>query len=322
MITDDTFLKIVRSAVKAPSSHNSQPWLFSREKDAICIVPDFSRTLTVADPQNRELFISLGCAAENTMIAARFYGYNSEMHIESVEESTKIRLRLRKEEDQVQPDLFSYINYRQTTRNMYDNFIIPQEYKMELKNTITLPNIDVIFYTGEDEIKKLYPYILESNNIQISDLSYIHELIQWMRFSQNEAVRKGDGLYVACFGFPLMGRTIGSFVVGKFMSVKREERRLLKQLNKTSTMALITSMQDDPTNWIHTGICFQRLALTATKLNLNHSYLNAPCQVPCVRLQMMSQMPFPGAFPQLLILLGHSEKMPFAFRRRINDVLI
>src|SRR5699024_6074954 len=130
--------------------------------------------------QNRELYISLGCAAENTMIAARFYGYNSEMHIESVEESTKIRLRLRKEEDQVQPDLFSYINYRQTTRNMYDNFIIPHEYKMELKNTITLPNIDVIFYTGEDEIKKLYPYILESNNIQISDLSYIHELIQWM----------------------------------------------------------------------------------------------------------------------------------------------
>src|SRR5690606_3476070 len=101
-----------------------------------------------------------------------------------------------------------------------------------------LPNIDVIFYTGEDEIKKLYPYILESNNIQISDLSYIHELIQWMRFSQNEAVRKGDGLYVACFGFPLMGRTIGSFVVGKFMSAKREERRLLKQLSKTSTMAL------------------------------------------------------------------------------------
>lgn len=322
MIPDELFLKIVRSAVKAPSGHNAQPWLFSRSEEAVCIMPDYQRALPVADPQQRELFISLGCAAENAMIAARFYGYSAQLHLDSWDNRFMIKLFLRKDDNQEQPELFTYIKYRQTTRNLYDDISIPYDDMIALKRAVFTSGSEVKFYTGEQEISVLAPYILDANSIQMSDPAYRRELIHWMRFSQREALRKGDGLYAACVGLPSLGRTAGSFLLRNWVTAGSEERRLRKQLSKTATMALITTVKDDPAHWIETGICFQRLALTATRLNLNHSFMNAPCQVPETRFQMMNEMALEGALPQLLIRLGYSEKIAYPFRRRIHDVIV
>jgi hypothetical protein len=322
MIPDELFLKIVRSAVKAPSGHNAQPWLFSRSDDAVCIMPDLQRALPVADPQQRELFISLGCAAENAMIAARFYGYASALHFDTSNHHLMIRLSLRKDANQTAPELFSYIKYRQTTRNLYDDIAIPYDDGVALKSAVSMPGHDVTFYSGEEEISMLTPYILDANSMQMSDPAYRRELIHWMRFSQHEAMQKGDGLYAACLGMPSLGRTVGSFLMRYLVTAESEERRLRKQLSKTAMMALISSVKDDPAHWIETGICFQRFALTATRLNLNHAHMNAPCQVPEVRAAMMNGKAVEGAFPQLLIRLGYSDKIAYPFRRRIHDVII
>ena len=322
MIPDELFLKIVRSAVKAPSGHNAQPWLFSRSDDVFFILPDFQRALPVADPQHRELFISLGCAVENAMIAARFYGYVPAFHFDSCNNRFMIELSLRKDANQAAPELFSYIRYRQTNRNLYDDITIPHDDGIALKSAVSLPGNDVTFYSGEEEIRRLTPYILDAGSIQMSDPAYRRELIHWMRFSQHEAMRKGDGLYATCMGLPPLGRTAGSFLLRNWVTAKSVEKRVRKQLDNTATMALITSAKDDPAHWIETGICFQRFALTATRLNLNHSFMNAPCQVPEVRAAMMNEMAVEGAYPQLLIRLGYSDKIAYPFRRRIHDVII
>ena len=70
------FIYMMEQAVKAPSGHNTQPWLFRVQKDRIQILPDMSKSLPAVDPDNRELFISLGCATENLCIAAGAYRGN------------------------------------------------------------------------------------------------------------------------------------------------------------------------------------------------------------------------------------------------------
>ena len=50
--------EFVRCATMAPSGHNTQPWKFSITGDCIRIFPDFTRALSVVDPDNRELYIS------------------------------------------------------------------------------------------------------------------------------------------------------------------------------------------------------------------------------------------------------------------------
>lgn len=49
-------------ATLAPSTNNTQPWKFEIAEGTIRVLPDFGRCLPVADPLNRELYISLGCA--------------------------------------------------------------------------------------------------------------------------------------------------------------------------------------------------------------------------------------------------------------------
>ena len=69
-------LFIIEQTVKAPSGHNTQPWLFGIDVNYIRIYPDIRKCLPIVDPDNRELFVSLGCAVENFFWAAQKRGYN------------------------------------------------------------------------------------------------------------------------------------------------------------------------------------------------------------------------------------------------------
>lgn len=315
MISRDIYLRIVQSAIKAPSGHNAQPWLFEQEGDSIFIMPDYSRSLPVADPDNRELFISLGCAAETAMIAARYYGYNTFLDIEMLHEPMRLKIILERSERIEKPELFSFINLRQTTRNLYDGRPVSDAELIKLKRIVSESVIGVDFYTGQSEIRKLAPYIIEANAIQMKNPSFKKELIYWMRFSEKEAMQKGDGLYVACSGVPSMGRMLGNFVLKNFVTAKSENKRLLKQLNNSTVVALFTSTGDNIEDWIKAGMAFQRFALTATKFGLSHSHLNSPCQIAQVRDKMKTELGLNGVFPQLIIRLGYSKNMPYAFHR-------
>ena len=66
---------LLRYAILAPSSHNTQPWKFSIGEDEIRIFVDKTRWLKVADSDQRELHVSIGCALENLLIAAEHFGY-------------------------------------------------------------------------------------------------------------------------------------------------------------------------------------------------------------------------------------------------------
>src|SRR5574341_2278826 len=71
--------ELVRYATLAASGHNTQPWKFAVKANVIEIHPDYARRLPVVDPNDRELWISLGCALENLLIAARAAGYAPEV---------------------------------------------------------------------------------------------------------------------------------------------------------------------------------------------------------------------------------------------------
>ena len=62
---------LVRYAVLAPSTHNTQPWLFRVRGDALELFADRSRALPIADPSGRELTISCGAALQFARMAAR-----------------------------------------------------------------------------------------------------------------------------------------------------------------------------------------------------------------------------------------------------------
>ena len=76
---ENQFKEIIHYATLAPSGHNTQPQKFSIKNNSILIYPDYSRRLLVVDPDDHALFISLGCALENLIIAANHMGYSAKV---------------------------------------------------------------------------------------------------------------------------------------------------------------------------------------------------------------------------------------------------
>src|ERR687898_2029893 len=66
---------LLRYAILAPSVKNSQPWAFSVQDNRIHLIADLDRSQPIADPTRRELFISMGCALENLLVAAEHFGF-------------------------------------------------------------------------------------------------------------------------------------------------------------------------------------------------------------------------------------------------------
>ena len=76
----DVLRFVLRYAVLAPSSHNSQPWLFHVDGNAV-EVADRTRRLPVVDPDDRELVMSCGAALYNLRLALRHFGERSKLSV-------------------------------------------------------------------------------------------------------------------------------------------------------------------------------------------------------------------------------------------------
>src|SRR5262249_33613890 len=70
-LPDQRWRSVIAAAGAAPSTHNTQPWRFVVEPDAIHLHLDPARTLPVADPAYREARISCGAALLNLRMALR-----------------------------------------------------------------------------------------------------------------------------------------------------------------------------------------------------------------------------------------------------------
>ena len=322
MITKDTMLKIIKYAAKAPSGHNTQPWKFKIESDSISILPDFTRALPVVDSDNHALYISLGCALENLIIAANQFDYETKVTIHNSGNETFIQVDLYQVKEIKKTDLFNFIVKRQVTRNKYSPEKIQKEALRELFDDVLDKSVQVKLFLSETEIKNLTPYIIEGNNLQFNNKAFVKELVSWFRFSEKEVLLKGDGLWSASMGLPNMGRCIGNFIMKNFVTAKSEAKRWEKIISKSAGFALFMVEKNDTEHWIKLGQTFQRFGLKATKMNISHAHVNMPCEELPVREKMIQNFQLNEYTPLLLIRFGYSNPLPYSYRRNINEIIV
>ena len=68
-------------AILAPSSHNTQPWLFKIADNSVELYADRTRALPVVDPEDRELTISCGAALYHLLLTIRHFGYEYKLEV-------------------------------------------------------------------------------------------------------------------------------------------------------------------------------------------------------------------------------------------------
>lgn len=312
------FHALVRYATLAASGHNTQPWKFAVLENTIHIYPDRTRRLPVVDPQDRELWMSLGCALENLLMAARAAGFTPSVN--EVGDEDYITVRLEPGYPQRSP-LFDAVPNRQCNRAEYDGRPLKAEDIDRLTALQVEPGIRVQVVTDPTKMDMVCEYVRRGALDQYANKAYVDELIRWLRFNKKEALASLDGLFTRCSGNPEVPRWIGKHFVS---GTKPQQQADLDagRMRSSSGLVWISSERDDRVGWVRTGQVFERLALSLTAMDIQHALMNQPIEVPEIRSQFQQAMGLGAHHPQLLVRFGHAGRLPRSTRRPLDQVLI
>ena len=114
--------RIVRAGILAANPHNSQPWHFRINEQAVDLYADYSRQIGVIDPLRREMYVGLGCAVENMILAAQAEGFDVQVSLlpDSKYLDHVAHLALTPAARPQASDLYPVIPSRHTNRGPYD----------------------------------------------------------------------------------------------------------------------------------------------------------------------------------------------------------
>ena len=312
--------ELVRYATLAPSSHNTQCWKFRLEDGAISIFPDLSRRCPAVDPDDHHLFVSLGCAAENLIQAALANGLMGHAGFDATG-ANALRVALERTKPVASP-LFQAIPERQSTRGEYDGQPLARHDLELLEKAGTGEGVQVIVLTERKAIEAVLEFVIQGNTAQINDPAFLNELKQWIRFSVDEAVRTGDGLYAASSGNPAVPTWLGSLLFSLFFTPKSENDKYAKHLRSSAGIAIFVSDSPNPAQWVEVGRCYERFALQSAALGIRNAMLNQPVEVSTLRPQFAGFLGIGKRRPDLVVRFGRGPKLPSSLRRPIQAVLV
>jgi hypothetical protein len=316
--------ELIRYATLAPSGHNAQPWKFAVFGNTIRIYPDYSRRLPVVDPQYRELWISLGCALENLVIAAQNVGYETEVTYPELD-TDYLTLHLgplvsRRSVPHSSAALFEAVPHRQNTRSLYDGRAVPLADLGKIAGVTAGPGVFLQMLTAPAQREAIIEYIKRGDQSQYGNQAFISELVSWLRFNRAEALHSLDGLYTECSGSPELPRWLGRSFVNR-ASAGTQSALDEKNARSSSGLIVIAAAHDDKRHWIETGRLYERLALTLTSCGVKMAFLNQPLEVTALRSQLQTYLNLGAAQPQLLLRFGYADAMPRSLRRPVEHVI-
>lgn len=314
------YIQMIEYAIKAPSGHNTQPWLFKINTGSIEIHPNMEKMLPVVDPDNRELFISLGCATENLCIAASKLGYRASVDINK---SGIISIDLIKDSTISASPLFEQIPLRQVNRSVYNDKIISKDTLDIIKNIELEDNIKMHLYQkGSSEFDTIKYYVQRGNAIQMNDKAFKDELKSWMRLNKGDQDKTNDGLSYAVFGAPNLPKFIAKPIINGSINAKTQNKGDLKKIDSSSHFILFTSNSSSVIEWVNLGRSLERTLLQLTELNIAQAFCNQPNEIDDLAKQMKKYLNIENEYPSVLLRIGYGDKMPYSRRKSIEEVLI
>jgi hypothetical protein len=314
------FSELVRYATLAPSSHNTQCWKFRLEDRAISILPDLSRRCPVVDPDNHHLYVSLGCAAENLIQAAKAQGLSGQITFDDSGDGA-VQIALEPSPPTVTP-LFEAISHRQCTRAEYNGKPLSTEEIKLLETVGQGDGVRVMMLTERAEMETVVDYVAQGNTAQINNNAFMQELKSWIRFNDQEAARTGDGLSLRATGNPSIPRWLGSLLFKLLIRVQPENDKNTRNIRSSAGIAVFVSDVSDKAHWVEVGRCYERFALQATALGIRNAFVNQPVEVVSLRPDFARALGIESGRPDLVVRFGRGAEMPSSLRRSLESVIV
>ena len=277
---------VLRYAALAPSSHNSQPWLFHVDGNAVEVYADRTRRLPVVDPDDRELVMSCGAALYNLRLALRHFGERSKLSV--LPEGTDSDLLAR-------VDPAGRGDPRPPARGAVRGDHQPAHLPSSIRRRSDPPGVVQRLRqaaSAEGSVAGRYPEGAETLGDEPRHRGRFRPDVPLglppgagpLDASQPPA--RDDGMPGYALGMSELQSVVGPLIVRTFDVGKSQAAKDDELSRGSALLALIVTETDDVTDWIAAGQAMQRVLLTATAAGLRASFLNQPIEISSMRLQL------------------------------------
>jgi hypothetical protein len=247
---------LLRYTILAPSCYNTQPWKFAADDNEIKLFADKGRWLNVADGDQRELYISIGCALENLLIAAEHFGYSHRVSYSEDEQAVVVQIGYCGKPSTFRgQELFEAIQIRHTNRKTYQIRPIPPDTLRLLQDVCIEDGITIQMADDMETKEKMVDLVLRANASMFSNPAFRKELGHWY----------GKG----AFGSPLLISKICQMLITELDLGKLQAKKDSRTLMSASVLALVCSEKNDKATQVLAGQVFERIWLKATAMGIS-----------------------------------------------------
>jgi hypothetical protein len=311
----------VQYAVRAPSSHNSQPWRFRLTDDVLELRADRARALPVVDPDHRELIISCGATLFHVGVVLRHYG--STPRIERLPDPAdpdllaRIRIGPARERTAEDEALFHAITSRRTFRRRFLDRCLPEGLDSMLDGAARAEGAWLEVFRTEEARHAVADLVAEADRLLMSDKRFRRELALWLRPNRG---KRRDGLPGYALGLGTLRAAVGPMVLRMFDDGRRQAVRDRRLATEAPMLALLGTAHNTPRHWLMAGEAVAHVLLRAQVCDIAASFLNQPIEVPALRPRLQALAGQDG-FPQLLLRLGYGRAPRATPRRPVAEVV-
>ena len=312
------FREIVELACRAPSVHNTQPWLWRAEGSRLRLYADRRRQLMHADPDGRTMVLSCGAALHHAQVAAEGLGWQVTVERFPDENDPDLLATLDLAPGRVVPaaeERLGALLARSTDRRRFTSWPLPAERLDRLSEqaeewgALVIPLVDPGRRLRVDQILR------RADEIQRGDEEYAAEAAPWIGARGAEGIPPSSIPEVN----PHRPAMPSRYQQGDLLDPRAEPTEFVDGL-----VALATT-EDELLSWLRTGETLSALWLAAIRHGLSLLPLSQVAEVPRTREELRDDVLDGTAWPQLLVRLGWQEmtrtELPRTPRRPAEEVL-
>ena len=308
-------LRAASAGIRAPSLHNTQPWMFRLREGTIEILADPSRRLAVADRTGWAVRLACGAATYNARLALATAGRPAEVTLRPDRAQPDLMARLTPARSRpptyAESDLYAAIPRRHSHRAPFWPDPVPAEARRRLLDAARAENAWLDLLVGMVPLAGFAEIAQSADRVLRRDARYQLEMSGW-----THADAAPDGIPVAA-GAP----TPEPQDLLPQRSFTERHRPPGRDYEPEPLVAVLGSAGDRPADQLQAGQALQRVLLTTTDSGLAASMISQPIEVPAAREQLRRSLSRSG-FPQLALRVGYGHPAPTTPRRPVTDVLL
>jgi hypothetical protein len=312
----DTVTAAIALAGRAPSIHNSQPWLWTMRDMTLHLSTERQRWLGATDPAARDLLLSCGAALHHAQVAFAGLGWATRVHrLPSSRHPDRLAALEFWPREPTEHDiaLSAAICTRRSDRRSYGARPVTQDDLQPVEAAARRPGVQVHHVdlaTAGDSLAEL---VHEAIDARTADPVWRIEQRMW------------TGPYLAPgVGVPASNTTHDQqpyerpFYAGTLTDT-------ITGAGEVGEILLLATDRDDPQSCLQAGEATSALLLEATASGLSTCSLSLVMEVNATRSELRRRLLNDATEPQLLVRIGwrsrDSEPLPATPRLRLDEIL-